>query len=164
MRPTTLLSAATNLTPTLLRSRHGEQDATFVPGAGMVATSLRHRGAELLGMRDGLQHYAEGHSTMGIPLLHPWANRLQGDHVDLGGQPVDLSRSAIVARDEHGLPIHGLLGGSPHWKVFVSTSWAIGAELDFAAHPELLELSRSPTASSCVPTSAPGRSRSAPRS
>jgi galactose mutarotase-like enzyme len=140
MRPTTLLSAATNLTPTLLRSSLGELDATFVPGAGMVATSLQHRGAELLGTREGLERYAEGHSTMGIPLLHPWANRLQGDHVGLGGQPVDLSRSAIVSRDENGLPIHGLLGGSPHWKVFASTSWAIGAELDFAAHPELLEL------------------------
>src|SRR3954452_16283927 len=140
MRHTTLPSAATDLTRAHLASPPGELAATFVPGAGMVATSLQHRGAELLGMRDGLQRYAEGHSTMGIPLLHPWANRLQGDRVELGGQPVDLAGSAIVSRDEHGLLIHGLLGGSPHWKVFASTSWAIGAELDFAAHPELLEL------------------------
>jgi galactose mutarotase-like enzyme len=140
MRQTTLQSAATDLTPTHLRSTLGDLAATFVPGAGMVATSLQHRGAELLGMRDGLQRYAEGHSTMGIPLLHPWANRLQGERVDLGRHPVDLTGSAIVSRDEHGLPIHGLLGGSPHWKVFASTSWAIGAELDFGAHPELLEL------------------------
>src|SRR5258705_1503044 len=77
---------------------------------------------------------------MGIPLLHPWANRLQGDRVELGGAPVDLSGSEIVPRDENGLPIHGLLGGSPYWKVFASTSWAIGAELDFASHPELLDL------------------------
>jgi galactose mutarotase-like enzyme len=140
MRQTTLLPAATDLTPAHLRSPLGELAATFVPGAGMVATSLRHRGTELLGMRDGLQRYAEGHSTMGIPLLHPWANRLQGDRVELGAAPVDLTGSELVPRDEHGLPIHGLLGGSPYWNVFASTSWAIGAELDFAARPELLEL------------------------
>jgi aldose 1-epimerase len=130
---------ATDLEPVVLRSP-GDLEATFVPGAGMVCASLRHRGAELLGQREGLEHYAEGHSTMGIPLLHPWANRLEGDEVSLGGRPVDLAGSPFVPRDEHGLPIHGLLGGSPYWRVFASTTWAIGAELEFGAHPELLEL------------------------
>jgi aldose 1-epimerase len=131
---------ATDLSAVLLRSPVGDLDATFVPGAGMVGTSLKHRGAELLGQRTGLRHYAEGHSTMGIPLLHPWANRLQGDRVEIGGRLVDLSRAGVVPRDAHGLPIHGLLGGSPGWNVFAATNWVIGAELDFAAHPELLEL------------------------
>jgi aldose 1-epimerase len=140
MDQASVLPTATDLMPVVLRSPLGELGAAFVPRAGMVGTSLRHRGAELLGQREGLQHYAEGHSTMGIPLLHPWANRLAGDRVELGGRPVDFSGSDIVPRDEHGLPIHGLLGGSPHWKVFASTSWALGAELDFGAHPELLEL------------------------
>jgi aldose 1-epimerase len=140
MRQTTLLPAATDLSGVTLRSPLGDLGATFVPGAGMVGTSLRHRGTELLGQRDGLVRYAEGHSTMGIPLLHPWANRLESDSVSIGGRFVDLAGSTIVARDEHGLPIHGLLGGSPLWKVFASSSWALGAELDFAAHAELLEL------------------------
>lgn len=140
MRESPLLPAAVDLSPAVLRSPHGELEATFVPGAGMVGTSLLHRGAELLGQREGLAHYAAGHSTMGIPLLAPWANRLEGDHVALGGRPVDLSGSTLVSRDEHGLPIHGLLGGSPDWKVFARTSWALGAELDVGAHPALLEL------------------------
>jgi aldose 1-epimerase len=140
MRQTSLRRAATDLEPVVLRSPTGDLSATFVPGAGMVGISLRHRDVELLGQREGLAHYAEGHSTMGIPLLHPWANRLRGDQVELGGRPVDLAGSSIVTRDEHGLPIHGLLGGAPFWKVFASTSWAVGAELDFGAHPELLEL------------------------
>jgi hypothetical protein len=32
-----------------LRSPLGELEATFVPGSGMLAASLRHRGEELLG-------------------------------------------------------------------------------------------------------------------
>jgi aldose 1-epimerase len=120
MRQTTLL-------PTVLRSPAGELEATFLPGGGMFGASLRHRGDELLG---------EG----GIPLLHPWANRLQADAVSMGGRFVDLAGSDLVPRDEHGLPIHGLLAGSPHWKVFASTSWVLGAELDFGAHADLLEL------------------------
>jgi aldose 1-epimerase len=127
MPRTSLQRAAADLTAVVLRSPLGELGATFVPGSGMLGSSLRHRGTELLGRG-------------GIPLLHPWANRLQGDHVELGGRPVDFSGSDRVARDEHGLPIHGLLRGSPHWKVFASTSWALAAELDFGAHPELLEL------------------------
>src|SRR5689334_22126773 len=122
MRQTSPLPAATDLSAVVLRSPLGALEAAFVPGAGMVCSSLRHRGAELLGQREGLAHYAEGHSTMGIPLLAPWANRVAGDHVSLGGRPVDLSGSALVPRDEHGLPIHGLLGGSSLWQVFAQTN------------------------------------------
>jgi len=103
--------------PANLRSPLGQLEATYEPGNGMFGLSLRHRGDELL---------APG----GIPLLHPWANRLTRE----------LPDSPLVHRDDNGLPIHGLLAGSPHWRVFASTQWAIGAELDFGAHPDLLEL------------------------
>jgi aldose 1-epimerase len=92
-------------------------EAAFLPDRGMLATSLRHRGEELLG-------------ELGIPFLYPWANRLATDAPD----------SPLIERDEHGLPIHGLVCGPADWHVFASTSWALGAELDFAAKPELLEL------------------------
>lgn len=82
---------------------------------------------------------------MGIPLLHPWANRLAADDYRGNGTAVRLrADSPLVARDEHGLPIHGLLGGSPHWALRHSNgngdaAWALSAEIDFGAHPELLE-------------------------
>jgi galactose mutarotase-like enzyme len=126
-----------------LRSGEADVEATFVPGAGMVGCSLRHAGEELLEPREGLRAYAEGGSTMGIPLLHPWANRLEGFAYSVGGERVELERgSPLVALDPNGLPIHGLLGGSPHWEVRRETADGAGetvvAELDFGAHDDLL--------------------------
>ena len=49
--------------------------ASYVPGAGMIGTSLSDDGAELLGQRRGLHAYMTTGKTMGIPILYPWANR-----------------------------------------------------------------------------------------
>src|SRR3954453_365191 len=65
----------------------GELEAVFVPDAGMVGCSLRHRGAELLGQRGGLGAYVAERKTMGIPLLYPWANRLGAWGCALAGRP-----------------------------------------------------------------------------
>src|SRR3989442_15753207 len=53
-------------------------EATFAPGIGMIGCSLLHSGDEMLGQRSGLARYEATGSTLGIPLLHPWANRLGG--------------------------------------------------------------------------------------
>ena len=55
--------------------------ATFVPGAGMIGTSLADDGVELLGQRRGLDAYVTDGKTMGIPILYPWANRLSASNV-----------------------------------------------------------------------------------
>ncbi len=44
----------------------------------MVCHSLRHDGEELLAQRDGVEGYVRTGRWMGVPLLHPWANRLDG--------------------------------------------------------------------------------------
>src|SRR3954466_13845361 len=88
----------------------GELEATFVPEAGMVGCSLRHRGAELLGQRGGLGAYVAERKTMGIPLLYPWANRLAAWRFTLAGREVDIDPDATpLRRDANGLPMHGLL-------------------------------------------------------
>lgn len=112
----------------------GELEATFVPEVGMVGSSLRHRGEELLGQRRGLEGYREKGSTFGIPLLHPWANRLDG--LRYGQVELDPAR-APIRLDEHGLPIHGLLNASPHWHVTEHAATAFRARFDFD-RPELL--------------------------
>src|SRR5436190_10114033 len=118
-------------------------EAAFVPGAGMVGCSLRHRGEELLGQRGGLRTYVAERSTMGIPLLHPWANRLARRRFSVAGREVDLDSSALpMSFDPNGLPIHGLLAAASGWRAERHESTADGGVLaagfDFGAEPELI--------------------------
>jgi len=157
-------------------TRTGEQDgiatatlavsdleATFATGAGMVCCSLRHRGAELLGQSRGLAAYAATGATMGIPLLHPWANRLAGLRYEQGGRTVTLRQDAPGVRlEEHGLPIHGLLSGSRDWTVDVLE--AAGEQARLVAglrfeRPELLESFPFPHHLTLMATLAPGALR-----
>ena len=90
----------------------GELEAAFEPRAGMVCHSLRHRGEELLTQRDGVEGYVRTGRWMGVPLLHPWANRLDAWGYEALGRSVDLGPLAgeVVVRDRKtGLPIHGVL-------------------------------------------------------
>lgn len=95
-----------------------ELTAAFVPGANLVGSSLTHRGVELLHLGQGVAAYAEHGKTMGIPLLHPWANRLAGPEYAVGDQRVTLPPPAgRYATDPNGLPIHGALPGLLRWDV-----------------------------------------------
>lgn len=118
--------------------------ATFVPEAGMIGCSLSHRGEELLGQRAGLRRYVESRSTMGIPFLHPWANRLAASAFELAGLEVNLEADDLpLKRDDNGLPMHGLLSAAPGWKVErhaeLEDGGVLAASFDFAAYPRLLQ-------------------------
>lgn len=104
--------------PVTLRSRDGRVAATFWPSLNMLCSSLVHDGEEFLHLRAGIVAYAERGKTCGIPLLHPWANRLGGDRYDVAGRSVVLGdQGRALSRDANGLPDHGLLGGRTRWEV-----------------------------------------------
>jgi galactose mutarotase-like enzyme len=133
---------------TLRSGALGGVEATFVPEAGMIGCSLRHRGEELLGQRGGLRKYVEEGSTMGIPFLHPWANRLGAGRFEVAGRGVDLDLSGLhVKRDGSGLPMHGLLTAAPGWRVERhlelegedGDGGLLRASFDFGDHPHLLD-------------------------
>src|SRR5436305_1166433 len=73
-----------------ISSPSGSTEADFVPGANLVCCSVRHHGAELLHQGEGVRAYAERGKTMGIPLLHPWANRLASRTYRAAGKEVTL--------------------------------------------------------------------------
>jgi galactose mutarotase-like enzyme len=110
-------------------------DATFVLDVGMVGVSLRHRGDEILALPGGLDGYRAGNVT-GLPLLHPWANRLGARRYEAAGVTVDLEGLALHT-DGGGLPIHGTMTARPGWEVVEFSEQALAVRFDFAA-PELL--------------------------
>lgn len=122
----------------------GGIEAIFVPEAGMICCGLRHRGEELLGQRGGLARYVESGSTMGIPFLHPWANRLGETRFELAGREVNLELPDLhVKHDAAGLPMHGLLTAARGWHVErhleTDEGGVLLASFDFASYPHLLE-------------------------
>jgi galactose mutarotase-like enzyme len=116
---------------------------TLVPGAGMIGASLTHEGRELLHRGGGLAAWTQHGTTFGIPLLHPWANRLERLSYEAGGRHVLLDpERAPVTFDGAGLPIHGLLHASPRWEVRHTHAdgggAAVGAHYDAAGDEALL--------------------------
>ena len=96
----------------------GDLRATFVPAAGMIGSSLRHRGDELLIQRGGLDAWRGTGKSFGVPLLHPWANRLRDWRYAAAGRAVTIDQSRGVVRpDDNGLPIHGALASAEDWDV-----------------------------------------------
>lgn len=84
----------------------------------MLGASLRHRGIELLRRVDDLAAAAAKGSTAGIPLLHPWANRLARSRYAAAGREVALDpASPLLHFDEHGQPIHGVPWSRLVWTV-----------------------------------------------
>lgn len=125
--------------PVTLSDPSSSLTATYVPGAGMICTSLADDGVEYLGQRRGLQAYISDGKTMGIPILYPWANRLSANQYRVGDTVVDVVPGANGVRgDAHGAPIHGVLAANPGWEVGDQTANTLVASLDWAAQPALL--------------------------
>jgi aldose 1-epimerase len=128
-----------------LSDEQAELEATFVPGAGMLCCSLRHRGEELLAQNAGVSAYAKQGKTMGIPLLYPWANRLAAFDYSVAGRKVLVPHDpARIALDDNGLPIHGVIGGRQAWELVDRPgpdARSLAARLSWSeVEPELFEV------------------------
>jgi galactose mutarotase-like enzyme len=113
-----------------------ELEATFLPDVGMLGTSLRFRGEDLVALPAGVSGYREGNET-GLPLLAPWANRLDGWRYRAAGVDVDLGGLALPT-DEHGLPIHGTMTAAVGWEVVEHEDARLWARFQYGARPDLL--------------------------
>jgi galactose mutarotase-like enzyme len=114
--------------------------ATFLPDVGLLGASLRWDGQEFLDLHGGIDAARAGHTT-GLPLLHPWANRLGARHYAVEGVDVDLD-GLDLHTDGNGLPIHGTMLARPGWQLGPMDEGRAGAtvqaELAFDEHPDLL--------------------------
>jgi len=110
----------------------GDLEAVFLPRHGMLGASLRHQNVELLRRIEDLAAAAAKGSTAGIPLLHPWANRLAGTSYRAAGREVKLDpASPLLHLDEHGLPMHGVPWSLLDWKLTEATQNDLVARLDW---------------------------------
>jgi galactose mutarotase-like enzyme len=118
----------------------GDYRAVVVPELAMLVASVQWCGRELVALPGGLAAYRAGHTT-GIPLLHPWANRLARRRYDAAGTAVDLRRLALHT-DGNGLPIHGTMTARPGWDVLRLEGRGARARVDarfpFGDHADLL--------------------------
>lgn len=110
----------------MIELRAGDLSATWLPGHGMVGASLRHRGEQLLGQRGGLASYRDKGSAFGIPLLAPWANRLDG--LRYGDVALDPAR---VKGGAEGLPKDGAMADRA-WVVQDATETSLAARFEAA--------------------------------
>jgi galactose mutarotase-like enzyme len=78
------------LDPTARTLRGGSLRAVFLPGRGMLGASLQYRGEDLLGRLEDIASFAQSGRACGIPLLHPWANRLGAMRYQASGKEVAL--------------------------------------------------------------------------
>jgi aldose 1-epimerase len=108
----------------------GDLEAVFLPGLGMLGASLKHRGIELLRRVENLPAAAANGSTAGIPLLHPWANRLGATRYRAAGREVVLDpASPLLHFDGRGLPIHGVPWSRLDWTVAEASAEKLVASL-----------------------------------
>jgi galactose mutarotase-like enzyme len=98
----------------------------------MLGASLEHRGVELLRRIEDLDAAAAKGSTAGIPLLHPWANRLSGLRYRAAGREVVLDPSSpLLHLDDKGLPMHGAPWGRLAWEILSASADRIAARLEW---------------------------------
>ena len=126
-----------------LSSFANDLHATFAPDTAMLGVSLRHRGDELLALPQDLDTYARTGAATGIPLLHPWANRLEGFDYEAAGRRVDLTGAAdVLAVRRRRVADPRRRRRAPRFRVLRAGASDDGAwltaELDYGARPELL--------------------------
>jgi aldose 1-epimerase len=82
---------------------------------------------------EDLDGAAANGSTAGIPLLHPWANRLAAARYRAAGREVNLDPSSrLLHLDPHGLPMHGVPWSLLVWEPTEARQDFLAARLEWA--------------------------------
>ena len=118
--------------------RAGDLTATFLPGHGMLGTSLTHRGEELLRFPVDLATAERDGTSVGIPLNYPYANRIEGTGYRVLGQDVRLdAASPWLITDWNGVILHGVRWALLDWEPLQADATSVESRLRWD-RPELL--------------------------
>jgi aldose 1-epimerase len=123
--------------------RHAE--VTILPGIGNMVYQMKVNGKDVLRTPTGtLAEFKVKPGMTGIPLLWPWANRIDHNGYFVNNKEYALNLGlGNVRLDGNKKPLHGLLGTSSAWKVVSCKADGKSAEvtsrLEYWKYPDLME-------------------------
>jgi len=114
----------------MIEIRDGALSARIDPAHGNSVRSLKLGGEEFVWT-------GEPGALDGIPLLAPWANRIDGFEYRANGRKYVLNSALGNLRlDKLGQPIHGLLLFADAWRAVNQDGGAVTSRLEFWRQPE----------------------------
>jgi aldose 1-epimerase len=92
--------------------------ARIVLNLGNTLFSFKKGDREVLYFPFSFEEYQQTDKLAGVPFLHPWANRLDGDYItiDQNKYPFPEENISLIYRDWNGWPLHGLIMKSDKWQ------------------------------------------------
>src|SRR5690242_17162793 len=120
-------------------------EVAILPSLGNRAAEFKVHGKNVLYIpSDDFAALVAKPALNGVPFLAPWANRLDGPGFWANGKRYELNAGlANFQKDNHDLPMHGLLSASSLWRVVDAGADAnsahVTSRLEFWKHPELME-------------------------
>lgn len=105
---------------------------------GNNAYSMTVRGVEILYKpAPDLDAWRAKPGLGGVPLLSPWANRIDGDGFWANGKRYVFNPGlGNVRYDGHHLPIHGLVSFTDKWRVIKKDNSSVSSRLEFWREPD----------------------------
>lgn len=111
---------------------------SVAPSFGNNAYSMTVRGQEILYKpAPDLDSWRAKPGLGGVPLLSPWANRIDGEAYFANGKKYLLNPSlGNIRYDGHHLPIHGLAAYTDKWRVIRSDTSSVTSRLEPWREPD----------------------------
>lgn len=128
----------------ILRDEARRMEVRVVPSIGNIAYSFRVRDKDILWFPfSSPQGLRAEPALCGVPLLAPWANRIDGDSYWVNGRQYRLNPVlGNLRRDHNQKPIHGVLSFSPAWTLTAAAADAdsayVTSRLEYWRYPELM--------------------------
>ncbi len=114
-----------------LYNRPSPLRAEILPGIGNTVFQIYSHGRPVLFSPVPREDLLKTEQLVGIPLMFPWANRLEGDYFyNNEKKHIIHDTEKLLRRDKNGLPIHGLILKDKNWKPEIVRNSETGSYYD----------------------------------